>query len=62
MGSKDPNIDRLLSAFCLEEIDRVPNLECWVTSVPVLEYVLGKHLPSDVGTWIILPPEDDQIC
>ena len=56
MGSKDPNIDRLLSAFCLEEPDRVPNLEYWITSVPVLEYVLGEHLPSDVDTWTTLLP------
>ena len=58
MGSKYPNIDRLLSAFCLEEPDRVPNLEYWITSVPVLEYVLGKRFSSDVDTWTTLPPED----
>ena len=58
MGSKYPNIDRLLSAFCLEEPDRVPNLEYWITSIPVLEYVLGKRFSSDVDTWTTLPPED----
>jgi len=58
MGSKDSDIDRLLSAFCLEEPDRVPNLEYWVTSVPILEYVLGKSLPSVVDTWTTLAPED----
>jgi len=58
MGYKDSNIDRLLSAFCLEESDRVPNLEYWVTSVPVLEYILGGKLPQSLDTWTTLAPED----
>jgi len=52
------NIDRLLSAFCLEEPDGVPNLEYWVTSVPVLEYVLGKRFPSSIDAWTILATEN----
>jgi len=35
----------------------VPNLEYWVTSVPVLEYVLEKRFPSS-GDGGLLAPED----
>jgi uroporphyrinogen decarboxylase len=58
LGYEDSKIDRLLSAFCLEEPDRVPNLEYWVTSVPVLEYVLGKKMPQALDTWTTLAPKD----
>ena len=47
MPSNRPNIDRLISAFLLEEPpDRVPHLEYWITSKAVYEYVLGKRYPS----------------
>lgn len=57
MGCEDSNIDRLISAFCLEEPERVPNLEYWVTSSSVLEHVLGKRMPSSLDTWMTLAPE-----
>jgi len=50
-----PNIDRLISAFLLEEpSDRVPHLEYWITSKKVYEYVLGKTYPSIEH----IPPRD----
>jgi hypothetical protein len=50
-----PNIDRLISAFLLEEpSDRVPHLEYWITSKKVYEYVLSKTYPSIEH----IPPRD----
>jgi len=59
VGHRKSNIDRLLSAFCLEEPDRVPNLKHWITSREVKEYVLGRSLKIDPDTWTTMDPKDE---
>jgi len=48
-----PDVERLLASFSLEEADRVPHLEYFITSKYVKEYVLGRRLPD------LIDPEDD---
>ncbi|MDP2984244.1 MAG: uroporphyrinogen decarboxylase family protein [Candidatus Latescibacter sp.] len=65
MPLTDPDksdINRLLTALCHREPDRLPHLELWVTSKPVYEFVLGRRLEYDVEDarvgGISVAPED----
>jgi uroporphyrinogen-III decarboxylase len=44
----DSNIGRLLSAFRIEPVDRVPNLEFWVTNQEIIEGVLNRRLDYNI--------------
>lgn len=68
MRIPDPDINQLLKAFRLEKPDRVPYLEYWVTSIEIIEHILGrkakfmelskekKQASSTLGAQIV--PED----
>jgi uroporphyrinogen decarboxylase len=42
MEIPDPDVNQLLKAFSLEQPDRVPYLDYWITSVEIIEHVLGR--------------------
>jgi hypothetical protein len=49
MNPLDPNIERLLAAFELKKLDRVPNLEVAIKA-PTLQFVMGRK-PDVDGFW-----------